>query len=821
MAGTVPESSADKIDRNQRSKIPVSGSNGTVVPANSPDLQLLLDSIDEGGDRLGETIDRVPDSEADLARAMDRPVTSASVDTSTPSASDDTSKPPQPDQSEYEPTIVPDAPLEIISGVPFEREEHVTTIGNLGAGTSGVVNAVRLDDEAFDQLHTAAPQFVEDALNSQSSAVRKAEVTQRVRDTVSNLQKGTRVAAVKVLVAGQLSAAAKKRFMHREVRQGLALKDQVPAVPDLYGIYESEQSLELLMEFIPGYTIADIVEIDGEPMHPRTGMAVSALIARDFYIAHEQKLVHRDIKPANLFMDDTGKPKILDLGLSKKLDPSVTNHTQHGAIFGSGNYMSPEQAEGSGNGQEIDESSDVFSLGVTLTEMFTGQQPYGSGSPTLLKFLFERAELKTPATVYIPRPQNCDVRMAQFLSELQAFLEMMIHPNRAERPTSEDVAKFFHSHSEFGRYDFYDFQDPGQYDKPEHRLLMQTDKPMMKRDDDFAKSRFENPLEMREAMDAGSVTRASGFDFLSQYDNRASTMSTARNVDSAADHSTSNTPVLDATILRVEAPTPELDATLQYVASLEKKTSKLRTILAASAVVIFSVGLIIYGLTREGEVAKIQDPENIKQPDEPGNTPNVIPSAPKEKIVVDVTPEVVPDVHPKEPTLDLVSEENPTHITWDRGEGGERKDIKEFQLMINGVIYKFNKGDLYRTFSSEAEDRGQINSFTFKIPNGDTDYMGHCFIFPTGIMVTTLPGGRTVCQEKNGDMAQNIVDNKAIISWSTIGGGQALGDGRFDVERVSSVPKDMQTQIGVDSNGTRFVNDTFSKWRLSTLRSQQ
>ena len=99
-------------------------------------------------------------------------------------------------------------------------------------------------------------------------------------------------------------------------------------------------------------------------------MAIAAKIAEGLIVAHEQGIVHRDIKSANIMVTDKGHVKIMDFGLAKLR--GQTKLTREGLTLGTMAYMSPEQAQG----KEADARSDIWSMGVTLYEMVTGQLPF-------------------------------------------------------------------------------------------------------------------------------------------------------------------------------------------------------------------------------------------------------------------------------------------------------------------------------------------------------------------------------------------------------------------------------------------------------------
>ena len=117
--------------------------------------------------------------------------------------------------------------------------------------------------------------------------------------------------------------------------------------------------------------------------HHRMDPATAARILRDLADAvdhaHRQGVLHRDIKPANVLIDDLGRPRLIELrpGSASDLDSSLTHD---GAVVGTPAYMSPEQALGFSS--QVDERSDVYSLGVNFFEMLVGQRPYGERRST-------------------------------------------------------------------------------------------------------------------------------------------------------------------------------------------------------------------------------------------------------------------------------------------------------------------------------------------------------------------------------------------------------------------------------------------------------
>jgi predicted Ser/Thr protein kinase len=218
-------------------------------------------------------------------------------------------------------------------------------------------------------------------------------VVYRARDT----QLG-RPVALKVL-APEFSRDEdrKKRFL-QEARAASAVNH--PAIAPIYEVGEGPEGLFIAMELVEGRTVKALIQ--ARELDLLGGIEVAMQVAGGLQKAHEAGIVHRDIKPENVVVTPDGHAKILDFGLAKLLEPTTPasarsadeiSHmetlakTQAGFVLGTLRYMSPEQARG----QAIDHRSDIFSLGVVLYEMVTGQLPFSGSTPldTLHAIAFE------------------------------------------------------------------------------------------------------------------------------------------------------------------------------------------------------------------------------------------------------------------------------------------------------------------------------------------------------------------------------------------------------------------------------------------------
>ena len=159
--------------------------------------------------------------------------------------------------------------------------------------------------------------------------------------------------------------AIKERFL-REARAAAALDH--PNVCTIYEVGETEEGRPFIaMAFYEGETVRE--KIERGPLAEDEALDLATQAARGLAAAHEAGIVHRDIKPANLIVTDDGVLKILDFGLAKTDDLTLTGP---GLRLGTVAYMSPEQTRG----EEVDGRTDLWSLGVVLYEMLTGRRPF-------------------------------------------------------------------------------------------------------------------------------------------------------------------------------------------------------------------------------------------------------------------------------------------------------------------------------------------------------------------------------------------------------------------------------------------------------------
>ena len=190
-------------------------------------------------------------------------------------------------------------------------------------------------------------------------------------------------------------------------------------------IYDGRPAI--VMELVDGVTLGTL--LFSGPLSPVQARDVLDQLLDAVGYAHSKGVVHRDIKPENIFITREGRVKLADFGIAHVVNQATVNATVAGSILGSPGYMSPEQAKGG----DVDERSDLFSVGIVGYEMLTGQNPFAMGSANASTMLYRIVHEPVPE---LPTAENSGIPESMRVAIMHALEK---EPN--SRPASAQQMK--------------------------------------------------------------------------------------------------------------------------------------------------------------------------------------------------------------------------------------------------------------------------------------------------------------------------------------------------------------------------------------------
>lgn len=236
--------------------------------------------------------------------------------------------------------------------------------------------------------------------------------------------------AVKVLHRELTTVPEIMQRFEREARAAAQIEHPHVAAATDFGKL-SDGGVYLVLEFIEGKPLSRL--IDEGPVKLARVLMIAIQVASALEAAHERGIVHRDLKPDNLLLvqsdDETDFVKVLDFGIAKvPTEPNETGRpiTQVGMVYGTPEYMAPEQALG----QEVDARADLYALGVVMFELLTGRRPYDGPVASLLG-----KQLSTPL------PKMADVAKVRVPAEVEELVRQLLIPEPARREASAQVIR--------------------------------------------------------------------------------------------------------------------------------------------------------------------------------------------------------------------------------------------------------------------------------------------------------------------------------------------------------------------------------------------
>jgi eukaryotic-like serine/threonine-protein kinase len=228
-----------------------------------------------------------------------------------------------------------------------------------------------------------------------------------------------RLVALKILAADSGKDASFAQRFTLEARSLARLSH-----PNIVGVYDFGQAgnyYYFVMEFVDGTNLREMIR--AKNTQPKEALAIVPKICEALQFAHEEGIVHRDIKPENILIDKKGRVKIADFGLAKLLrkTPQDFQLTAPQTVMGTPHYMAPEQLE---RPLEVDHRADIYSLGVVLYELLTGELPLGRFAPPSAK-----AQIDVRLDEVVLRTlENKPERRYQHASDLRTELESICGP---------------------------------------------------------------------------------------------------------------------------------------------------------------------------------------------------------------------------------------------------------------------------------------------------------------------------------------------------------------------------------------------------------
>ncbi|CAI8795139.1 Serine/threonine-protein kinase PrkC [Brevibacillus sp. IT-7CA2] len=268
-------------------------------------------------------------------------------------------------------------------------------------------------------------------------------IVYKARDLILN-----RPVAVKVL---RSQFGTDEDFVNRFRREAQAVASL--SHPNVVGVYDVGQEGDthyMVMEYIEGYTLKEVIIQRGAlPVEEAVRIAEQICDALDH--AHQNQIIHRDIKPHNIMIGKNGRVKVTDFGIARAVTSATITHTN--AMLGSVHYFSPEQARGGITG----EKSDIYSLGIVLYEMVTGELPFSGDSPISVALKHLQEPLPEPRQVNPAIPQSVENVILKALvkdpflryasaSEMLEDLETCLFPERLNEekltfPVDEEMTR--------------------------------------------------------------------------------------------------------------------------------------------------------------------------------------------------------------------------------------------------------------------------------------------------------------------------------------------------------------------------------------------
>jgi len=207
----------------------------------------------------------------------------------------------------------------------------------------------------------------------------------------------------------------------------------------MYHLSEESGTHYITMEYVPGETLKGMIRMTKQ-LSVGTAVSIAKQVCEGLGEAHRLGVVHRDLKPQNIMIDKQGNARIMDFGIARSLESEGT--TRPGVMIGTPEYMSPEQTEF----KDVDQRSDIYSLGITLFEMLTGRTPFEGETPISVAMKHKSEKPPDPAKLNAQIPQDLSRIILTCLEKdpenrYQSVEKLLVELNAMEAglPTTERI----------------------------------------------------------------------------------------------------------------------------------------------------------------------------------------------------------------------------------------------------------------------------------------------------------------------------------------------------------------------------------------------
>src|SRR5438445_172704 len=239
--------------------------------------------------------------------------------------------------------------------------------------------------------------------------------------------------------------AADEQFVERfrrEAKNAAALSHQ--NIVSIYDRGEAEGTYYIAMEFLDGRSLKELIITRG-PAPVSIAIDYARQILAGLRFAHRHGIVHRDIKPHNVIVDSEGRLKVTDFGIARA---GASQMTEAGSIIGTAQYLSPEQARGT----QVDQTSDLYSLGIVLYELLTGTVPFTGDTPVEIAMKHISAVPEPPSAKRPDIPHDVDLVVMRALAkdpndryesaeEMEADLDRLVRGVAVSHATEESATQ--------------------------------------------------------------------------------------------------------------------------------------------------------------------------------------------------------------------------------------------------------------------------------------------------------------------------------------------------------------------------------------------